>query len=108
MKNEVTKPSKSREDLPLAIPNVDIYENDEQALVIAELPGVEQSAVDVQLEKGVLTIRATSADTRFERSFRVERSVDTDSIAAQYSNGLLRVRLPLCKPKAQRIQIKAA
>ena len=108
------------------MPAVDVYETDDQALVIsAELPGVERDAVNVTLENGVLTIagerklpaevdsgrlyRSERAYGAFRRSFSVPRSVDGAAVSAEHKDGTLRVRLPLKETaKPHRIEINAA
>jgi HSP20 family molecular chaperone IbpA len=109
MKNEVTKTKPEvQNELPLVAPRVDVYEGDSQAMVIAELPGVAKENLDIKVEKGNLTIAARSETVRYERSFVIHESVDPDGIEAHYSNGLLRLKLPLRAPRTQQIEVKAA
>ncbi|MDA1094060.1 MAG: Hsp20/alpha crystallin family protein [Acidobacteria bacterium] len=106
-------------------PAVDVYENDEGALVVsAELPGVDPAEVEVTLEDGVLTIagerkfdggeqtrvyRRERAYGSFRRSFTVPSTVDGGAVAAEHKDGTLRITLPQKEEaKPQRITIKAA
>ena len=106
---------------PTFIPRADIYETDENILVIVDLPGVSEDGIDVTLEKNTLTIRGISAlDSQdgyslafaefeagnYERSFRLTDQVDREGIHALYQDGVLRLTLPKAEhAKARKIPI---
>ena len=87
----------------------DIKETDDSYVIKAELPGVSREDIKVNLEEGVLTIKAERKfEDReekenyirremkygsFERSFRVE-DINKEGIKAKHSNGVLEVTLP--------------
>ena len=91
-------------------PAVDIYEQDGNIVLKAELPGVDPKDVDVRVENNILTLRGErklDQEIRKESYHRVERSygaftrsftlpnvVDTDKIKAEYKDGVLRMTLP--------------
>jgi len=84
-------------------PSVDIYENDHEVLVLADLPAVNRDAVDIQLDPPELTIAATSelpgtGPIRYERRFRVGSTIDPNRIEAELEDGVLRVHLPKAEP----------
>jgi HSP20 family protein len=103
-------------------PNVDIYENKDQIVIEAELPGMNREDFDLSFENNVITLRG---ERRFEKKdesdnyHRVERSygsftrsftlpptVSGEGITAEYRNGVLRVTLPKREEvKARRIEI---
>ena len=91
-------------------PSVDIYENKDQIVLEAELPGMKQEDFDLSIENNVITLRG---ERRFEKTdetdnyHRVERSygsftrsftlpptVSGEGAKAEYNNGVLRVTLP--------------
>jgi HSP20 family protein len=99
-------------------PAVDIYEQDGNIVLKAELPGVDSKDVDIRLENNVLTLsgeRKLDTEVKRENYHRVERSygsftrsftlptvVDQEKIKADYQDGVLRVTLPKreeAKPK---------
>jgi HSP20 family protein len=104
-------------------PSVDIYENKDQIVLEAELPGMNREDFDVSIENNVITVRG---ERRFEkkdesdsyhrversygsftRSFTLPQTVSADSAAAEYRNGVLRVTLPKREEvKARRIEIQ--
>lgn len=113
---ETTKPEK------YFVPAVDIYETEEEVMVVAEMPGVEGNGADVSLEDNVLTIQGDNApketgDVRmllqeyetghYLRRFTVAETIDQENIAATMSDGVLTVTLLKTKPVAPRkIEVK--
>ena len=106
-------------------PAVDIYEQDNNIVLKAELPGVDPKDVDIRLENNTLTLRGERkfddevkkenyhrverAYGAFTRSFTLPTVVDQGSIKAEFKDGVLRVTLPKreeAKPK--QIQISVA
>ena len=112
------------DDRPTFVPAVDIYENDDGAVLVADLPGCDEGSVEIHIEDGVLTIRGrvkahapegldlTAGEYRlgdFERSFTVSELVDTDHIEAAVKDGVLHLTLPKAEAaKPRKIQIKTA
>src|SRR2546425_11438223 len=103
-------------------PSVDIYENKDQIILEAELPGMNRDDFDLTVENNVITLRGErhfekkdEADNyhrversygSFTRSFTLPQTVSADGAAAEYRNGVLRVTLPKREEtKARRIQI---
>jgi HSP20 family protein len=99
-------------------PAVDIFENEGNLVLKAELPGIDPKDVDVRVENNVLTLRGERkfetevkreqyhrverAYGTFSRSFTLPNVVDTDKIKAEFKDGVLRVTLPQreeAKPK---------
>jgi HSP20 family protein len=91
-------------------PAVDIYEQNGNIVLKAELPGVDPKDVEVRLENNVLTLsgerrfdnevkresyhRIERAYGSFTRSFTLPSVVDQEKIKAEYKDGVLRVTLP--------------
>jgi HSP20 family protein len=91
-------------------PLVDIYEDVERYLVIAEVPGIDPSKVELKVEDHNLTLRGERgmefADKRdnyhrverdygiFTRTFSLPNTVDAEKIQAEYKHGLLRITIP--------------
>lgn len=104
------------------IPAVDVTETDGQYVLRADLPGMSESDVNIELDDNVLTIsgeRKSEHEQRSEGFYRVERAsgsfsrsltlpegVDADSIQAGFENGVLEVRIPKPEqPKPRKVQI---
>jgi HSP20 family protein len=93
-------------------PAVNVEETQNELVLSAELPGLSEDAISIQLENNVLTISGEKTEERaegeeerrfhlwerrhgaFQRSFKLPRTVKVDGIRALYENGILRVRLP--------------
>lgn len=102
-------------------PPIDIYEDEEGLVLLADLPGVSVDSLELQVQDNRLTLlgRVTSpvsddADPRYQeyqvgdflRSFILSDEVDHERIGASLTNGVLRVRLPkIQKAQARRIEI---
>jgi HSP20 family protein len=101
-------------------PVVDVYENVDELLLLVDVPGVTNDGIDVQLDKGQLTILAKrredapgsvlAAEYRscdYLRVFSVPQGIDASKIDAQLSGGVLRLRLPKSESvKPRRIEVK--
>jgi HSP20 family molecular chaperone IbpA len=99
-------------------PPVDIFETKDGLTVIADLPGVEQHALDVRVVDGVLTLHGKTNHIapgtpiareyellNFYRQFELPEAVDADRISAQLKHGILALHLPK-KEKAKPRQIE--
>lgn len=91
-------------------PRVDIKEEPERFVIFADIPGVDPKDIEVQMDKGILTLkgeRASEAGSEGERYTRRERawgsfyrrfalpdSADADGITATGRNGVLRIDIP--------------
>jgi HSP20 family protein len=103
-------------------PNVEVSETNNEVEVTAELPGLDEKDVEVQLVNGVLTIRGekkTETEDKdrlfserfyghFERRIPID-DIDEDKVTALFKNGVLTVTLPktaTASDKVKRIAIK--
>lgn len=91
------------------VPRTDIFETEDEIVVIADVPGVDQDSIDITLENNILTIEAYSVHNPyagfdlvyseytpgdFRRSFRISSEIDGDKIEASVIHGALRMHLP--------------
>ncbi len=101
-------------------PPVSVEEKGGEILLTAELPGMAEDAVEINLENNVLTISGEKHESReegeqggkyhlversfgsFRRSFTLPRTVRADGITADFENGLLTVRLPKAEEAVSR------
>ncbi|KAA0225852.1 MAG: hypothetical protein AKCLJLPJ_01556 [Fimbriimonadales bacterium] len=105
-------------------PPVDVKETDREITFIAELPGMDQKDIEVELVGDMLTIRGkrefAQEESRenyvriersygsFQRSFSLSVPVKADAITAEYKNGVLSVVLPKAdEVQPRKIQIAA-
>ena len=103
LQGEATRPG------PFFRPDVDILERQDDYVIFADLPGVDEQSVDVRLDRGRLTLDAQlttlpGADWQpihteyrlgaFHREFRVSEDIDADGVTASMRNGVLELSLP--------------
>ena len=119
-------PTAARGDLaPMFTPAVDIEETADEFVIKADLPGVAQKDVKVNLMGGTLTIRgerkqesekkdgSTHRTERiygsFERTFRLGTPVRSDKVTAQVRDGVLEVRVPKAEEaKLREVEVEVA
>jgi HSP20 family protein len=103
------------------VPAVDIYEDAQKVVLKLEVPGIEEKDLDVRVENHTLTVkgeRKFEAEEKEQNFHRIERrygsfyraftlpsTVDTESVAASYNAGVLKLELTK-KAEAQPKQIK--
>jgi len=103
-------------------PRCDIYEREGVVHAVVEMPGVAEDAVDVTIERDVLTVRGRFDSPApegfralwrefgggtYERSFELSSDVDAAGIQAAVKNGLLTLRVPKTRPVQRKIPIAA-
>jgi HSP20 family protein len=107
------------------VPSVDVTESEKEIEVTAELPGLEEKDVQINLADNVLTIRGEKKSEQerkdkdyrlversygaFSRSFELPSGVDADKIKASIANGVLKVTIPKAAPaQTKTIEVKSA
>lgn len=105
------------------LPPVDIFETEDEVVLIAEIPGVKEEELDIQMSEGVLTLkgekkypmdgendnyyRLERSYGKFNRSFTIPSTVDVNSVKASLKEGLLRITLKKrseVQPKVIKVQ----
>jgi HSP20 family protein len=71
--------------------HTDIHETDEELRVVADIPGVEKSDIDLQCDGTVLNLHAAADDREYRERITLPGPVDEHSASATYNNGVLEV-----------------
>ncbi|PYV40300.1 MAG: hypothetical protein DMG06_20665 [Acidobacteria bacterium] len=103
-------------------PAVDVYETEKEFVLMAEIPGVEQDKIDLQVIDHVLCLRGQREPSnefpdqiyhrlerpsgRFERSFNLPEAINQNEIRAEMTGGVLTVVLPKKRGRSQAIKVK--
>ncbi len=88
-------------------PLVDIMEEDEDVVVVAELLGVERDDIELHTTRDELVISVDTPKRRFRRELRLPARVDPNSAVSSYKNGVLEVRLKkILEEKGEEIFVK--
>jgi len=107
------------------MPRADIYETPEAVVVQLDVPGVKADQIDVQCDKGMVSIkgerqfdgdvegrqyyRVENAYGPFERYFELPRTIDTTNIKANYQDGTLTLTFPKAEEaKPKKVEIKVS
>jgi HSP20 family molecular chaperone IbpA len=120
-KKEESTPENTRRS-PKVRPLVDIYENEDEILLHADMPGVTKEDIAINIDNGKLHlsgirgIKADGAanwvefgDVEYVRSFSVPQTIDLEKVNAKLKDGVLRLHLPKSEAaKPRQIEIKAA
>ena len=100
-------------------PQVNVYENKDEYLVVGKLPGVDKDNVSLSIKDNIIRISATRKPVQFEkaslhlkeiedgtyeRSIRFDEKIQPDAITAEMKNGLLYVKAPKV-PEAKPVTI---
>ena len=104
------------------VPRADIYETEEDVVVTVDMPGLSEDAIDITLEKNILTINGASNQNApdgyslafaeyepgdYERSFRLTDQINREDIEAVYKDGVLKLILPKAEiAKPRKISVK--
>ena len=122
-KKEVKKSGEEMRPGPVFMPAVDILENQNEIVILADMPGVDGKDVDIDLREDVLSIRGAVSPVEDEkevsvyreynwgdyfRQFTLTEVIDQEKISAKMDEGVLRLTLPKKeKVKPKKIQISA-
>jgi HSP20 family protein len=108
------------------MPSIDVHEDAKGIYVKAEMPGMDEKNIDVNIENNYLTIKGEKREEReekkdkrtivterkfgsFERTIRLPEGIKADKVKADFKNGVLTIDIPKEKveePKKVRINIK--
>ena len=105
------------------MPSIDVREEAARFVILADLPGIDPQDIEVQMDKGILTLKGERAGEEteegkgysrrerawgaFHRRFALPDSADADGITASGRHGVLRIDIPK-RPQAtpRRIQVQ--
>lgn len=106
-------------------PLADVFETKDAVMIRAEVPGVTEKDIAIQLDNNILTVqgerkleketddkeyrRIERAYGKFVRSFTLTPNVETKDITAVFDNGVLEIKIPKkeeAKPKSIKLEVK--
>ena len=74
-------------------PMVDVFDEKDHILVIAELPGVSESEIKVEVAGDILNLTASDRDRKYAKEILLPSKVKPDSMKTSYKNGILEITL---------------
>ena len=122
--NPVTKTAEAARNEATMMPPVDVFEDAGGITLYADLPGVPKDKLSLHVEAGTLTIEgelaldlpegmeASHAEVsmpRYRRMFTLSKELDTEKVAAEFTQGVLKLRIPkAAHAQPRRIEVKIA
>ncbi len=121
VKKDQQRPEAIRQGVIL-IPKVDIYENDDEIMLQADLPGVTKEGLEIHIENNTLVLNGRRRlaplgvvkheefeSVEYQRVFNLPQGLDTDRVDAEFKNGVLTLHFPKSeKLNPRKIEVKAA
>lgn len=114
-KREDTALERSRQ-IPAIAPVVDIFENDEEILLHADMPGVVKEDITIHVDNGKLAITGVRnlgttgvanweefGNVEYQRTFSVPQTIDVAKVNAELKDGVLRLHLPKSEAAKPRV-----
>ncbi|MCK5863250.1 MAG: Hsp20/alpha crystallin family protein [Candidatus Hydrogenedentes bacterium] len=112
----------TREETRMLTPQVDIFETEEGLMIIADLPGIDQEQLDINIEKNILTLKTKEEQEinenlarqeyqllPFFRQFQLSDVVDQSKVTAEIKNGVVTISLPkVAQQQPCKITVKVA
>jgi len=74
-------------------PITDVFDEDEEVRIYAEMPGVNEDDITLDLKEDILDISAQTGDRKYHKEILLPAPVKTDTMSSSYSNGILEVRI---------------
>lgn len=121
---QVVRRGEPAEELQTLLPRVDVFENKDGILLLADMPGVPKDKLDLRVENDTLLIEGEIApDTpenmeavyaevhlsRYRRAFSLSSELDSSRIDAQLRDGVLNLRIPRhAHAQPRKIEVKVA
>jgi HSP20 family protein len=108
----------------MSIPAADIYEDDDAYVVEVDVPGFEESDLDIEVTNHTLCVKGERKEEEeetgktfqlkerlersFERRFALPEEADLDALEAKYRKGVLEIRMPKSvAPESRRVEIES-
>lgn len=74
-------------------PIVDVFDEKEDILVVAELPGVEESDISTEINGDILTLSSERGEKKYSKELLLPSKVDEKTLSSTYKNGILEIRV---------------
>jgi len=117
----VQRREETRESERYIKPAVDIIETEDGLTLVADIPGAAKNTLDVNVDKGILTLNAPVSRSmpgrpiysefefaHYYRQFTIPETLDNGKAKAEFSNGVLTLKIPVVEAaKPRKIEIKA-
>ncbi|MEW6685004.1 MAG: Hsp20/alpha crystallin family protein [Candidatus Edwardsbacteria bacterium] len=74
-------------------PIVDVFDEKDHILVVAELPGIEEADIKTEIKDDILNISAEKGERKYKKEVLLPSKVEVEPISSTYKNGILEIKL---------------
>ena len=74
-------------------PITDVFDEDQEIRIYAEMPGVSQEDIKLDLKEDILDISAQTGDRKYHKELLLPAKVKADTLSSNYNNGVLEVKV---------------
>jgi len=74
-------------------PMTDVFDEKEEVKIYAEMPGVNEADIKVEVKGDILDVAARSSDRKYHKEVLLPASVKAGTLASSYKNGILEIRI---------------
>ena len=74
-------------------PITDVFDEDEEIRIYAEMPGVKEADIKLDLKEDILDISAQTGDRKYHKEILLPSKVQTDTLVSSYANGILEIKV---------------
>lgn len=119
MEATITKQTQTQ-NLPTFTPELDVHESETEIKVYLEMPGVNETSVEVKVEGDTVHVRGEYSQKRienstsvyteyrtgsYERKFKFQKNAQLEEAKANLRDGVLELKFPITKPNVRKIEI---
>ncbi len=81
-------------------PIVDVFDEGDYLMVIAELPGVVESDIHLEIKGDILSLKAEGKDRKYSKEVLLPSEVEAESMETQYKSGVMEIKLTKKAPQS--------
>jgi len=74
-------------------PIVDVFDEEKEVLILAEIPGVSEEKIKTQIKGDILTIEAKDSDRKYYKEVVLPKNSDPSTLKSKYKNGVLEIKI---------------
>ena len=74
-------------------PLTDVFDEDQEIRIYAEMPGVNEADIKLDLKEDILDISAQTGDRKYHKEILLPSKVRADTMSSSYNNGILEVKV---------------
>ena len=77
-------------------PIIDVFDEKEEIVVMAEMPGINEEGISLDLKGDILEIKAVNKDRKYHKEVLLPAKVKPETLESSYKNGILEIKIKKC------------